>query len=57
MPWCQLDCMEPNKYNEDREAAWAAGLRSNYNEVAREPLPDRFRDLLEQLDEVDLRSR
>jgi hypothetical protein len=53
--------MEPDKSRsaacrDEREMAWGAGLRAKYDAVAREPLPDRFRELLEQLDEVEARE-
>jgi len=32
---------------------WADGLKQLYDSVVEEPLPDSFRDLLEQLDESD----
>lgn len=32
---------------------WADGLKQLYDSVVEEPLPDSFRDLLEQLDEGD----
>lgn len=39
----------------ERENApdWANGLRQLYDSVVEEPLPDSFRDLLEQFDERD----
>jgi hypothetical protein len=57
--------MEPHKHrstayhadHDERETAWGAGLRVRYDEVAHEPLPDRFRDLLEQLEEAESRRR
>jgi hypothetical protein len=30
----------------------AAGIRARYDEIAKQPLPDRFRDLLKRLDKV-----
>ena len=41
----------------DPERLWAAGLRTNFDEVAKEPLPTRFRNLLKQLDAVESRGR
>ena len=41
---------------DDRATAWAAGLGAKYNEVAEEPLPDKFRELLEQLEDADSRD-
>lgn len=32
---------------------WADGLRKLYDSVVEEPLPDSFRDLLDQLDKND----
>ena len=39
------------------ETLWAAGLRDRFDGVAKEPMPDRFRKLLEQLDAAELRGR
>ena len=36
-----------------RPPAWADGLKRLYDDVVEEPLPDAFKDLLEQLDESD----
>ena len=38
----------------EREMAWSKGLRSHYDQVSHEPLPDRFGELLEQLDDAEL---
>jgi len=39
----------------DLQIPWAAGIRAKFEEVGKEPLPDRFRDLLKQLEDVDSR--
>ena len=45
-------------YDDDRrEAVWARVLRIRYGEVAREPIPDRFRELLERLEDAESRDR
>jgi hypothetical protein len=36
-----------------REETWARALRVGYGEVAQEPMPDRFRTLLERLEDVE----
>ena len=41
----------------DPEKLWEAGLRASFDEVAKEPLPTRFRNLLKQLDSVESRGR
>lgn len=40
-----------------REAVWARVLKTRYGEVVQEPMPDRFRELLEQLEDAELRDR
>lgn len=57
MPWALLDWMKTENDNDDRNLAWAWGLRSGYDMVTEEPVPDRFRDLLEQLAEAESRER
>lgn len=46
----QDDCAD------ERQNAWKAGLKTQYDAVASEPLPDRFRALLEQLDDTESRK-
>ncbi len=53
-----------NKTNERRpnqvdrlDVAWTKRLRTAYEHLSEEPLPDRFRDLLEELAAVDARRR
>jgi len=36
---------------------WADGLKQLYDSVVEEPLPDSFRDLLDQLDDTDGRDQ
>lgn len=44
------------QYDDDsREAAWARALKSRYDDVVQELLPDRFREPLEQLDDAERR--
>jgi hypothetical protein len=38
---------------DERKMAWAKGLRARYDKVAQKALPDRFRDLLEQVDDAE----
>jgi hypothetical protein len=47
------------KYDGDdsREETWARVLKAGYGEVAQEPMPDRFRELLEQLEDAEPRNR
>jgi hypothetical protein len=45
----QDDCAD------ERQNAWKAGLKAQYDAVANEPLPDRFRTLLELLDDTESR--
>jgi hypothetical protein len=37
--------------------AWAKGLRSRYAKIAKEPVPNSFRDLLEQIEDAESRKR
>jgi hypothetical protein len=41
----------------ERESAWAAGLKARYDEVAEKPLPDKFRELLERIEDAESRKR
>ncbi len=47
------------KYSDDdtREETWARVLKARYGEVAQEPMPDRFRELLERLEDAEERDR
>jgi len=47
------------KYGNDdtREETWARVLKARYGEVAQEQMPDRFRELLEQLEDAESRKR
>lgn len=51
----------PHKWNygsdDSREAVWSRVLKTNYDEVVQEPVPDRFRELLEQLEDAESRER
>jgi hypothetical protein len=48
----------PNYGDDDtREETWARVLKAGYGEVAQEPMPDRFRELLEQLEDAEARDR
>ena len=63
----QLRMTPPNKNSEDRQDGrtgkqakphdkdpeWADGLRKLYDSVVDEPIPDAFKDLLQQFDESD----
>lgn len=40
-----------------REETWARALRVGYGQVAQEPMPDRFRKLLERLENAESRDR
>ena len=40
-----------------REKTWARVLRARFGEVAKEPMPDRFRELLEQLEDAESPDR
>jgi hypothetical protein len=42
---------------DERKRAWAKGLRARYDKVAQKALPERFRDLLEQVDDAESRKR
>lgn len=41
---------------DERHTAWGTGLRARYDDVAQEPMPDRFRDLLKQLEDAESRQ-
>lgn len=43
--------------DERREEVWARVLRSRYADVAQQPMPDRFRELLDQLEDAESRDR
>jgi hypothetical protein len=43
--------------DDSRQATWARVLKANYDESVQEPMPDRFRELLEQLKEAESRKR
>jgi ADP-heptose:LPS heptosyltransferase len=43
--------------DDSREATWARVLKANYDEAVQEPMPDRFRELLEQLKDAESRKR
>lgn len=47
------------KYGNDDtpEETWARALKVGYDEVAQEPMPNRFRELLEQLEKAESRNR
>ena len=47
------------KYGDDdtREETWARVLKVGYGEFAQEHMPDRFRELLERLDDAESRDR
>lgn len=40
----------PKKQERDTDPEWTDGLRQLYNCVVDEPIPDSFKDLLDQLD-------
>ena len=40
-----------------REETWARALKVGYGEVAQEQMPDKFRKLLERLEDVESRDR
>jgi hypothetical protein len=42
---------------DERKMAWAKGLRSRYAKVAKEPVPNSFRDLLERIEDAESRKR
>jgi hypothetical protein len=37
--------------------AWSAGLKAGYSKVAHEPMPDKFRELLKELEDAESRKR
>ena len=39
--------------SDERRMAWAKGLRARYDKVAQEPVPEKFRKLLRQIDETE----
>jgi hypothetical protein len=39
------------------EETWARALKAGYGEVAHEPMPGRFRELLERLDDAERDDR
>lgn len=43
--------------DDSREAVSSRVLKTNYDEVMQEPVPDRFRELLDRLDEAESRKR
>ena len=43
----------PAANRDGKDPEWANGLRKLYDSVVDEPLPDSFKDLLEQLDTKD----
>lgn len=43
--------------DERREAVWARVLKARYGEVTREPMPDKFRELLDRLEHAEQRGR
>lgn len=45
---------EPLKRGRQPAPDWASGLRSLYDSVVDEPLPDSFAKLLDQLDNADV---
>jgi hypothetical protein len=47
------------KYSDDdtRKETWARVLKAGYGEVAQEPMPNRFRKLLERLEDAESRDR
>ena len=42
--------------DETPKETWARVLKAGYGEVAQEPMPDRFRELLERLQETESRD-
>lgn len=59
-----LACMKTNKNDpetcqsaDEQHMAWGTGLRARYDKVVQEPMPDRFRDLLKQLEDAESRQR
>jgi hypothetical protein len=62
MGWREVMMKTPYRLQTDddadsREETWARVLKANYGEAAQEPLPDRLRELLEQLDDAEARDR
>jgi hypothetical protein len=49
----KIDGSPPAKLNRDIQAKLGDQLRQIYNDVVREGVPDRFADLLSQLDRAD----
>ena len=47
----------PLGFGLDPKILWAAVLRVKFDKVAKEPIPDRFRDLLGRLDAAESRKR
>lgn len=45
---------EPPKRGRQPAPDWASGLRSLYDSVVEEPLPDSFAKLLDELDNADV---
>ena len=43
--------------DDTRNETWARVLKARYSEVAHEPMPDRFRELLERLQDTESRDR
>lgn len=43
--------------DDTREETWARVLKAGYGEVAQEPMPDRFRELLERLEDAESHKR
>jgi hypothetical protein len=41
----------------DAQILWAAAIRAKFDEVAKQPLPSKCRDLLKELEDVDSRGR
>jgi hypothetical protein len=40
----------------DVKLAWAAGLKAGFKAICQEPMPDRFLDLLKQLEDAESRK-
>lgn len=47
----------PDDGDEERQLAWAAGLKARFDAVAQAPLPDEFLHLLERIEEAECRTR
>jgi hypothetical protein len=43
--------------DDSREATWARVLKANYDEAVQGPMPDRIRELLDQLKDAESRKR